>query len=446
MRTTKIVMIGAGSHSFGLGTLMDIIAYREGLRGSTVVLNDIDRDALDLMHGVAERLKADSGAELTFEATTDQRAALDGAEFVITAVEVARMPCWEQDWVIPLEHGIKHVLGENGGPGGLSHTLRVVDLMMRVARNVEAVAPKAWLFNFTNPMSRICLALTRATALNVVGFCHQIGAGYHIVGKTLGLIGEARDWDEHRAQVALVTRKLDIKAAGLNHFTFIYDIRDNETGEDLYPEFRQRLAAMPADFEPLSRRLLDSFGLFPATGDGHAGEYVSFAYETSTMKGYDFAGWEREGKEGEERLRKAVSTPGASKEYIGRTSGERVLPVIDAIMHNKNQYEIALNIPNRGCIPGLPDWAVVELPGVIASGGVRGISVPALPPAITALLSQQIAVQDRAVEAALHGDRRAALQALLLDPVVWSYDTAVKVLDELLAVHAQHLPQFRQAG
>ncbi len=444
MSTTKIVMIGAGSHSFGLGTLLDIIAHRESLRGSTVMLNDVNPAALDLMLQVARALNEQAEAGLVIEGTTDQRAALDGAEFVITAVEVDRYPAWQRDWAIPLKYGIKHVLGENGGPGGLSHTLRVVDLMMGIARNVEEVAPQAWLFNFTNPMSRVCLALTRATSLKVVGFCHQIGEGYHIVGRTLGLMSETEDWNERREQMARVHQKIDLKAAGLNHFTFIYDIRDNETGEDLYPEFRRRLAAMPADFHPLSRRLLDAFGLFPATGDGHAGEYVSFAYETSAMKGFDFAGAERGEGETEKRLRQAVASPGAFKEYIGRTSGERVIPVIDAILHNKNQYEVALNLPNRGCIPGLPDWAAVELPGVVSGAGVQGMSVPYLGAGITAMLAQQVAVQDRAVEAALHGDRQAALQALLLDPVVWSYEMAVKMLDELLTVQAPYLPQFRR--
>jgi alpha-galactosidase len=440
MRTTKIVMIGAGSHSFGLGTLQDIMAHADSLRGSTVVLNDIDRDALDLMAEAARGLNREAGAGLHIEATTDQRAALDGAEFVITAVEVDRLPTWRQDWEIPLRYGVKQVLGENGGPGGLGHTLRVVDLMLGVARNIEEVCPQAWLLNFTNPMSRVCLALTRYTSLKVVGLCHQIGAGYEIVGEVLGLTHEKEPWHD---RVSRLQQTIDIKAAGLNHFTFIYDLRDARTGEDLYPEFRRRLAAMPPDFEPLSRRLMDAFGLFPATGDGHAGEYVSFAYETSDMRGYDFDRWQQYGEVVKAGLREAVAAPGGMKEYLEKTSGERVIPIIDAILHNRNQYELALNLPNRGSIPGLPDWAVVEVPGIVSGAGVWGLTVPPLPPGITAMLAQQVAVQDRAVEAAVHGDRQAALQALLLDPVVWSYDAAVRILDELLAVHAPYLPRFR---
>ncbi|MDI7277609.1 MAG: alpha-glucosidase/alpha-galactosidase, partial [Anaerolineae bacterium] len=246
-------------------------------------------------------------------------------------------------------------------------------------------------------------------------------------------------------QVAWLQKKLDIKAAGLNHFTFMYDIRDRETAEDLYPEFRRRIADAPADYEPLSRRLMDAFGYFPATGDGHAGEYVSFAYETSDMKGFDFEGCAREGAETVARLRQDLATPGALKRYLRRTALEPAIPIVAAILHNRNQIDMALNLPNRGCIPGLPDWAIVELPAAVSSAGIRGLSVPAFPRALTALLNQQIVVQDLAVEAAIHGDRQAALQALLLDPVVPSYEAATRILADLLSAHAPYLPQFADA-
>ena len=440
MTPTKIALVGAGSVSFGPGTLLDIIAYADALRGSTIALTDVNADSLDLMLCAAQGLNADAKAGLIIEGTTDARAALDGAEFVITAVAVDRLPTWKHDWDIPRQYGIKHVLGENGGPGGLSHTLRSAHLMLEVARTIEEVTPNAWVLNFTNPMSRVCLALERATSLRCVGLCHQIGAGYRIVGQVLGLV---RDVQEARAQAAMLHHRLDIKAAGINHFTFIYDLRDSETGEDLYPEFRKRIAAMPAGFEPLSRRLMDAFGLFPANGDGHIGEYVSFAWETSDMKGYDFEKSNRTAEDIKTQLRQAVAGERSFKEYLGRTSGERAIQIIDAMLHNKNQFELALNIPNHGCIPGLPDWAIVEVPGVVSGAGISGLHVPPLPPGITAMLAQQVAVQDRAVHAAIHGDRAAAFQALLLDPVVSSYEAAAKILDELLAVQAPYLPQFR---
>ena len=443
MSTTKITLIGAGSVSFGLGTVRDIITHADALQGSHVVLMDIDAESLDLMLRVTQGMSAEAGTDLVFEATTDLQAALDGTEFVIIAVAQDRVATWKKDWEIPRKHGIRHVLGENGGPGGLGHTLRSVSLVLDVAQTIEEVAPEAWVLNFTNPMSRICLALERATSLRCVGLCHQIGAGYLTAGQVLGLGDKPREWDAIVRQLQRLHRQLDIKAAGLNHFTFIYDMRDKETGEDLYPAFKARLADMPPDFEPLSRRLMDVFGHFPATGDGHTGEYISFAWETDEMKGFDFDGHDQRSEEKKALLRQTVAGKSSFKELLGHPSIDRAVQVIDAILHNKNQYELALNVPNRGCIPDLPDWAVVEVPAVVSGAGIAGLQVPQLSPAITALLAQQVAVQDRAVHAAIHGDRQAALQAVLLDPVVSSYEAAVKVLDELLAAHAPYLPRFR---
>lgn len=438
---STIALVGAGSTSFGLSMLLDLVANAADLSGTTIRLHDRDGEALDLMLAAARGLSQAARADLRFEASTDPRAALEGARFVVVSVAVDRLATWRRDWEIPRRHGIRQVLGENGGPGGLGHTLRSVRLMLEVARTIEEVAPDALVLNFTNPMSRVCMALARATRLRCVGLCHQIGAGYRIAGQVLGLV---RDEQEARAESAMLQRKLDIKAAGLNHLTFIYDLRDAETGADLYPVFRERLATMPPSFEPLSRRLLDSFGLFPATGDGHAGEYISFAWETSALTGYDFDGRVRHAEELKTRLRQTVAGELPYNDYLGRTSGERAVQIIAATIHNANQFEHAVNIPNRGCIPGLPEWAIVEVPGIVSGAGVAGIQTPGLPPAITALLAQQVAVQDRAVEAAIHGDRQAALQALLLDPVVQSYEAAQRILDELLEVHAPYLPQFER--
>lgn len=436
---TTIALVGAGSVSFGASMLLDLAAHADELAGSTITLTDVSAESLDLMAGAARRLFEATGAHLELRSTPDLREALAGAQFVIVSVAVDRMATWRRDWEIPRRHGVKHVLGENGGPGGLGHTLRSVQVMLDVARVIEEVAPDALVLNFTNPMTRVCLALSRATSLRVVGLCHQIDAAYRSAGQVLGLVAseaearERRDW---------LRRRLDIKAAGLNHYTFVYDIRDGETGADLYPLFREKLAAMPASFQPLSRRLLDAFGLFPAGGDGHVGEYVSFAWETSAMSGYDFDGYARGAAEQRDRIREVAAGGAAVDEYRGQTSGERAVQIIAAVISNKNQYELAVNIPNGGCLPGLPPWAIVEVPGSVSAAGVTGLAVPPLPPGVTALLAQQVAIQDRAVHAAIHGDRQAALQALLLDPVVSSYEDATRILVELLDVHAPYLPRF----
>lgn len=206
------------------------------------------------------------------------------------SVAVNRIAAWKRDWQIPLKHGVRHVLGENGGPGGLSHAMRNIPLLLAIAKDVEALASNALLLNFTNPLPRLCLALHLHTKVKFVGLCHQIGKGYRLVNEVLGLVpAPAQD---ARAYQRALEERYHLVAAGLNHFTFILAMRDRLTGEDLYPRFRERVAHMPPSFELMSRRLMDAFGLFCATGDGHAGEYVGFAADTIPLTGYDFDAYE----------------------------------------------------------------------------------------------------------------------------------------------------------
>ena len=113
------------------------------------------------------------------------------------------------------------------------------------------------------------------------------------------------------------------------------------------------------------------------------------------------------------------------------------------MVSGRTQCELAVNVTNGGCIGRLPDSAVVEVPGVVGQYGVRGVCMGALPPGITALLADQIAIQERVVEAGIHGDRAAALQAMLLDPVSnGPYTGATALLNELLSARSPYLPQF----
>ena len=373
--TTKIVIIGAGSVSFGPAVLGDLFSLADRLRGSDVWLVDVNA-GVGRMDGALRRApeRQGLGAPYTIHHTTDRREALPGADFVIVSVAVDRAATWKLDWQIPLKHGVRHVLGENGGPGGLSHALRNIPILLDIARDVERLAPGALILNFTNPMSRVCLAVHLHTRARFVGLCHQIGEGYRLVNKVLHLVPEdGQPWHE---LTAAIEQRLHLTAAGLNHFTFILDMREKGTGRDLYPEFRDKVKAMPPEFQLMSRRMLDTYGLFCATGDGHAGEYVGYAAETMPLTGYDFDAYERHGREQWARLQ-AVADGKAPVEV--RRSGERAVHIMDAILHDLNQPELAVNIPNGGCIANLPDDAVVEVPGIVNAAGVHGVHVGELP-------------------------------------------------------------------
>ena len=114
----RIVLIGAGSTNFGLGTVGDIFKS-EVLEGSTIVLHDINPDALKKTKDISESFKEKLNVNFTIEATTKRKVALKNATFCIISIEIGkRFDLWDQDWKVPLQYGIKQVYGENSGPGG----------------------------------------------------------------------------------------------------------------------------------------------------------------------------------------------------------------------------------------------------------------------------------------------------------------------------------------
>jgi len=166
----KIVLIGAGSFSFGTMTVRDLLEAPE-MRGSEIVLVDLNEERLDRMYRLARRLNETWQGEMKITATTDRREALPGADIVVGAVERNRYPLWQLDIEIPRKHGCGDLYGETGGPGGFFHTLRQVPLLLEIAQDIEELCPDAWFVNMSNPESRLTLALTRYTNVKTVGVC-----------------------------------------------------------------------------------------------------------------------------------------------------------------------------------------------------------------------------------------------------------------------------------
>lgn len=450
---TKIVIIGAGSASFGPAILSDILQCRS-LSGSTVALCDLNAQGLELIAKLAERANREWDAGMTIQAATDRREVLPDAQFVITSIAVDREKLWRQDWEIPARYGIRQPLGENGGPGAAFHTARNAPMILDICRDMEKLCPDAWLLNFTNPVPRMTLVASRYSKIKAAGLCHQIGMGYAIVAFALAEdLGLERPVGGEWGLYGLGRQAhdlLDIKAAGINHFTFMLDIRDKRTGEDLYPLFARRLAELPADFQPLTRRIYDAFGVCPATGDGHLAEYTHWTHDPQTKPwekyGLHLYDWDK-AEQGRDRMWQQIEAMAAGGELWGRIrsgSGERAIPIIDAMLHNRNTYEVAVDIPNEGYIANLPDGAIVEVPAVASRFGIRGVGVGSLPEPIASLCRTQLTVASLAVDAGVLGSRELLLQALLLDPMVNDMDQAKAMMEEMLEVQAEYLPQFRQ--
>ena len=185
MLKRKIVIIGAGSASFGPTTLSTIIRS-DGLHGSELMLVDLDQGAADNAAAVAQRMNEAWQANMTISATTDRLAALPGATHVVVSIEVSpREALWRLDWEIPLRYGLRQPYAENGGPGGFMHTCRQVPAHLAIAKDMEVLCPHAWMILFSNPLPRLCRAIAKYTSIKVVGKCHQINVSYALVAALL---------------------------------------------------------------------------------------------------------------------------------------------------------------------------------------------------------------------------------------------------------------------
>lgn len=463
MNVTKVVCIGAGSFSFGMSSLVTLLKS-EILRGSELVLVDSNPEALDLMSSLAHWLNDawGCGKKISSYSHHHQALAQTRADFVVSAIEVPpREELWQKDYEISLKYGLRQPYAENGGPGGFAHAARNVLPVLDIVYDMETLCPDAWFINFTNPMQRMCALIHRYSEIKVVGLCHQLGAGYAMVAKALADdlgLGAADDFVSTHADVAnfepmarlglLGYQNLKILAAGLNHFTWMLDLRHRETGEDLYPLFRERWQGLDAKFEPLTREVFETFGLFPIPGDEHLCEYLPWVSDplTKPWEKYDLSlyDWQERARAREtEWLRiKQILTDKEDADQFYVPFSEGAIEVIENIITNGNFLWEAVNIPNRGTIPNLPEDAIIEVPGLISARGIDGVPIGALPGAIAELLCREITVSHLCVDSVVHGDRKLALQCLLLDPNIRDIDMARAILDDTLLTYREYLPQF----
>jgi alpha-galactosidase len=426
----KLVAIGIGSAIFGLDLLRDVFRTPE-FRGSELALVDLDRSALDRMTRLAGRLNEAAGWDVRVGSTSDRREALPGADFVVLAAAVDRLRTWRIDHQLALRHGFPSVLSENGGPGGLSHTLRSVPLVLDIAADIERLAPNATLLNHTNPENRVCLAVALHSSIRTVGLCHSVAEAIDRCARILGMDPP----------------QIDAHAAGLNHFTWFLSIRSTATGRDLMPEFVGRWRQTGQAAQALTRRLFDIFGIVPAIDDDHVGEYLPWAAGLIGTAGYDFEGHERRASAAVDR----IDAWGSGARPVGpllespsadAAVGLSAAAIVADIVAGRTRRHPSFILPNVGTIEGLPDDAVVEIPGLVDAGVAQGVAVGALPEPIAAFIRHELAIQELAVEAAVEGSRRLALQALLLDPVVHDARAAERFLDDILDEHRDRLSRF----
>jgi len=464
MKSVKVVIIGAGSASFGLNSLATLLR-EPSLRGSTLALVDKNAEGLRLVHRLADRMNEEWDAGLTVESNTDRRAMLPDADFVVCSIEVGpREELWRRDWETTLRHGLRQPYGENGGPGGFAHAARNIPHIIDIARDMERLCPHSLFVNLSNPLPRLCRAVSKYTSITPVGLCHQIGYGYMMAGIALAdrlgieppapLLDPDAPHDRAFWEVAVrfqgqVGEAIDIKAAGLNHFTWMLDVRDRRSGDDLYPELRARVLADPTEREPLTRDMLRLTGYLPVPGDMHLSEYLPYTHNPVTkpwerykLRLYD---WDRAARGREEMwtvIERLVADGGPELERLRAAPSEGVYEVVHGVAHDANLYRVSINVANDGAISNLPDHAIVEAPAVIGGMGATPLRIGALPPVVAELCRREAERVEVVVDAAVRGDRNLALQALALDPTVDDLDVARAVLDDYLRAFRETLPQF----
>lgn len=456
MKKMKIALVGAGSVSFALGALQDIVLSPR-LRNEVeleIALMDIIEENLDRTYRYAKEMFDSFSHPAAIWKSTNLEQSLQGADFAIVAIEVNRYFYWSQDFHIPRRYGSKQIYGENGGPGSMFHTLRNLGPMLEIARTMEKVCPDAWFINYTNPEAKLVEAVSKLTSIKIVGLCHGLDMGVHQLGEFL-----ERDPEE-----------IGFEGGGLNHFGFFTKIWDKKTGEDLYPLFREkeRKANRLAQFDHvgLSRTMYHIYGYYPYPGTNHCGEYVSYADDfyagLSLQFRYDPIR-EQLWKEGSRTPDFVYSASGNSldkglfdsvqtqESWVEQAytydkskvcpSQEYAIPIIEAIFFDDEVQLNAVNLPNKGAIRGLPDDMVVETQAIVNG---RGISLKPmtvdLPTAVIGTIHIQGTIHKLLLEAFVEKSKTKLLQAILLDPQAPTYYQACAMIDEMCELQKDILP------
>lgn len=420
MEKAKIVFIGAGSMSFGIPTFRDLFTTPD-LKGSELVLVDIDEENLERMYQLALVMNEASGMELQIGKTKERREALPGAGYIINSLAIERCELWKKDFQVPLKYGIKHCLGENGGPGALFFGMRTIPLIMDICKDIEELCPNAWFLNFSNPESRIVLAVNKYTNVKCIGLCHGLFMAAWDVSTIMGVPYES----------------IEVTGAGMNHFQWLLTIRDRETGEDLYPLLREKVKTYDASFRPFSRKMFQAFGLWPTCSDDHLGEYLPYGYEAG-MEGYDFDHDEQDRIKMKKDIQEVIEGKQDVNQWLVK-SGERAVDVVSALHTGKREYIPSAVVYNQGAISNLPEDVAVEVPIIVEKDSIHKVHIGDLQQNIRSLLSLQVGVQQMAVDAAIYGNKQMAYQALLADPVINSTEAAENILNELWEVNKQYI-------
>jgi alpha-galactosidase len=451
----KLVLIGAGSAVFAKGLIADFIQAKFG--SWTIALCDINPEILKSITKLAQRMVAQRGADIVIESSTDRRDLLPGADVVVTTIAVGGRRAWEQDVLIPRKYGIFQPVGDSIMPGGIARAQRMIPAMCLIAEDIQKLCPNAYFFNYSNPMTAIVTAVRRKTNVNVVGLCHGVIYGEKYLARML-------DVD---------VKRITTFGVGLNHLTFLYDIRvdgedateridailrmqkDNAEGQGHRHNFFNPMLddkEIPNHLDnPFSWELWQRYHGLPAVLDRHAVEFFPERFPEGRYYGHqlgiDAFPIEDVIARGERTYANMLGQgdmPEVDQSLFNRADGEheQLVEMLKSLYRDERKV-FSVNVPNEGSVPSLPKDAVLELPASATGLGFCPLSARNFSPAMAGIIARRLAPVELTVEAALTGDRKMWEEALLLDGAVTDPDIARKLVDEFLAVYKDHLPQYQ---
>jgi alpha-galactosidase len=427
LNLVKVAFIGAGSTVFAKTLIGDLLSYPELADDMTVALMDTDEDRLRTSELVARRIVETTGAHARVEASRDRRAVLDGADYVLTMMQVGGYrPATVTDFEVPKEFGLRQTIGDTLGIGGIMRGLRTIPVLLDVCRDMEGLCPEALLLQYVNPMAMLCWAVARASSISTVGLCHSVQ-------------GTAGDLER---DLGLPPGELEYVCAGINHLAFYLELVHE--GRDVYPDLREK--ADSPRWNRVRYEVLRHFGYFCTESSEHLAEYVPWFIKQARPELVDafnvpldeyprrceaqIAEWEGL----RDSLKDGIALATArSDEY-----GARIVHALET----GEPFTFNGNVMNDGLIENLQECCV-EVPCVAGERGISPQPVGSLPPQLAALIQTNVNVQALTVEAALTGRREHVYHAAMLDPHTAAelpLSDIHELVDRLLEAHGELVP------
>ncbi|MFK7801573.1 MAG: alpha-glucosidase/alpha-galactosidase [Anaerolineae bacterium] len=438
----KIVFIGAGSTVFAKNLMVDILTYPV-LQESELVLHDIDEERLKTSVVVAHKVAETLSAKPKITSTLNRRKALEGANYVITMIQVAGYkPGTVIDFEIPRKYGLTQTIADTLGIGGIMRSLRTIPVLLDICRDMEELCPDATLLQYVNPMVMNCWAINRATSIKTVGLCHSVPHTANDLADDMGI----------------PRGELNYVVAGINHMAFFLKLEHN--GKNMYPQLHETMAGFdksgvwPKRFgrmtDHVRYEMFRRLGYFVTESSEHFSEYVPYFIKEGRgdlLEEFDIPIdeyiWRCEYQIAEwNSLRKDLEDP--NKPLVLEESVEFGSHIIHAL-ETGQPTRIYGNVPNHGIIENLPDGVPVEVPCLVDKNGIQPVTIGKIPPQLARLMQTNIGPQELTVEAALTGKREHIYHAAMLDPhtsAELSLDQIWSMVDEMIEAHGDWLPEY----